>query len=185
MRHAVAVNEDMAELDEDFLPDVELLDFVYAGLVTIDKNSNVIRLIHYKTREYFEQTASFPNTETDITATCVTNLSFNAFATGLCQTDEQFEARLKSYGLYDYTARNWGHHAYATSVVEQLVVDFLKNKAKVSSSVQAMMAPRRYPGHSQNVPRHMTGVHLAAFFGLKGVVMALVNSGLDPDVGRH
>ena len=91
---------------------------------------------------------------------------FNTFATGFSLTDEQFEARLKLYRLYDYAARNWGHHACATSAVEQLVVGFLKSEAKVSSSGQAMMASRTYPGYSQRVPRRITGPHLAAYFGL-------------------
>ncbi len=181
VQHALAVNVGMAELDEDFLPEVEILGSICAGLVTIDKKSDVIRLVHYTTQEYFERTSSFPNAETDITATCVTYLSFNTFATGFCPTDKQFEARLKLYRLYDYAARNWGHHARATSAVEQLVVDFLKNEAKVSSSGQAMMASESYSGYSQRVPRQMKGVHIAAFFGLREAMMALLENGHDSD----
>jgi hypothetical protein len=181
VQHALAVKVGMAELDEDFLPEVETLGSVCAGLVTIDKKSDVIRLVHYTTQEYFERTSSFPNAETDITATCVTYLSFDTFATGFFLTDEQFEARLKLYRLYDYAARNWGHHARATSTVEQLVVDFLKSKTKVSSSGRAMMASRIYSSYSQRVPRQMRGVHLAAYFGLKEAMIALLKNEHDLD----
>ena len=97
--------------------------------------------------------------------TCVTYLSFDAFETGFCPTDEEFEARLRLNPLYDYAARNWGHHARAASTeVEQLILDFLESEAKVSASSQAMMASRSYyTGYSQRVPRQMTGVHLAAY----------------------
>jgi hypothetical protein len=149
----------MTELDEDFLPEVEILGSVCAGLVMVDKRSDVIRLVHYTTQNYLERTSAFPNAETDITATCVTYLSFNTFATGFCLTDKQFEARLKLYRLYDYAARNWEHHARATSAVEQLVVDFLENEPKVSSSAQAMMARRSYCGYGQTVPGQTTGVY--------------------------
>ena len=57
-------------LDQDNLPELENMVSVCAGLVTIDEDSNVIRLVHYTTQEYFERTQShwFPNAQTDITS---------------------------------------------------------------------------------------------------------------------
>src|SRR5207248_2741294 len=109
-----------------------------------------------------------------------------AFGTGFCPTDEEFEARLQSNAFYDYAARNWGHHAYAASTeVEQLILAFLESEAKVSASSQVLIASRHHSidsDYSQRVPRQMTGVHLAAFFGLTGVIMALHKNGHNPDV---
>lgn len=67
---------------------------VCAGLVTVDEQSNIIRLVHYTTQDYFERTWTswFPNAQTDITEICVTYLLFDAFKTGSCLTDEEFEA---------------------------------------------------------------------------------------------
>ncbi|UKZ49278.1 hypothetical protein TrVGV298_003523 [Trichoderma virens] len=44
-----------------------------AGLVTIDEESDVIRLVHYTTQEYFERTMAkwFPNADVSITETCI------------------------------------------------------------------------------------------------------------------
>src|SRR5271154_5894157 len=183
VQHAVAVSAGMAEMDKDFLPEVEILDSVCAGLVTVNKNSGIIQLVHYTTREYFRRTSSFSNAETDITVTCVTYLSFETFATGFCATDEEFEARLQLNPLYDYAARNWGHHARAaTTEVVQLILGLLESEAKVSGSSQAMMASRKYSGYSQRVPRQMTGVHVAAYFGLREAIAALLaKDGVDPD----
>jgi hypothetical protein len=122
-----------------------------APLATIDKESNIIRLVHYTTQEYFEQTQKrwFPDAETGITNTCVTYLLFDTFNTGVCATDKEFEERLQENALYDYAARNWGHHAGAASTeVEQLLLDFLENEAKIAGSSQAMMASGGYPGYS-------------------------------------
>ena len=96
------------ELDEDNIPEIEDMVSVCAGLVTVDKESGIIRLIHYTTQEYFERTQAswFPNAQTDIAKTCVTYLSFDTFETGFCRTDEKFEARLQWNPLYDYAARN-------------------------------------------------------------------------------
>jgi len=102
VQHALAVKVGMAELDEDYLPDVETLGSVCAGLVTIDKESDVIRLVHYTTQEYFKRTQNdlFPRAESEITTTCVTYLSFNVFKSGFCQTDDEFEKRLQSVSWF-------------------------------------------------------------------------------------
>jgi ankyrin repeat protein len=183
VQHAVAVSAGMAEMDKDFLPEVEILDSVCAGLVTVNENSGIIQLVHYTTREYFERKSSFSNAETDITVTCVTYLSFDTFATGFCVTDEEFEERLQLNPLYDYAARNWGHHARAaTTEVVQLILGLLESEAKVAGSSQAMMASGRYPGYSQTVPRQMIGVHVAAYFGLREAMIALFGNGYDPNI---
>jgi hypothetical protein len=180
LRYALAVEIGGSGLDKENLPEIEDMVSLCAGLVTVDEESYKIRLVHYTTQEYFERTqkAWFPNAQRDITMTCVTYLSFDAFETGFCPTDEEFEARLRSHPLYNYAARNWGHHARAASTeVEQLTLNLLKNEQKVSASSQAMIAPRGYYGYSQRVPRQMTGEHLAAYFGLKEAMVALLKNG--------
>src|SRR5436305_14863573 len=116
---------------------------VCAGLVIVDKESDIIRLVHYTTQEYFERTwvSWFPDSQRDIASICVIYLSFDVFKPGFCLTDHEFAARLRSNPLYDYAARNWGHHARAASVeVQELILNLLKSEAKVSASSQAMMA---------------------------------------------
>ena len=49
LQHAIAVEIDEAELDEDNLPGIEDMVTVCAGLVAIDKESDIIRLVHYTT----------------------------------------------------------------------------------------------------------------------------------------
>jgi hypothetical protein len=109
LQQAIAVEEDKSKLDEENLPDIEDIVSVCAGLVTIDEENNIIRLFHYTTQEYFERTQKewFPKAETDITAICVTYLSFHVFESGYCQTDAEFEERLRLNQLYDYVAHNW------------------------------------------------------------------------------
>lgn len=56
LRHAVAVEIGKLELDEENLLDIKDMISVCAGLVTIDKESSTVRLVHYTTQEYFERT---------------------------------------------------------------------------------------------------------------------------------
>ena len=178
-QHAITVEFGQPELDEQFVPDIATIGSICAGLVTIDTQSDVVRLVHYTTQEYLERKAKiwFPKVETYIAMSCVTYLSFKTFESGFCQSDEEFEERLRLNPLYDYAARNWGHHARTAPLeVGQSMLDFLLNEAKISASAQALMAGHEPWEYSQNVPRGMIGVHLAAYFGLRGVMTALLKN---------
>jgi ankyrin repeat protein len=183
LRHALAVEMNESELDQDILPDIEDMVSACAGLVTIDQQGDIIRLVHYTAQEYFERTQDswFPNAHNDLTVTCVTYLSFDDFETGFCPTDEDFDERLQLNPLYIYAARNWGHHAYvASQEVDPLIMSFLDSAAKVSASSQALMAiyspPVQSAGYSQRMPRGVAGVHLCAYFGLERVMTLLLKS---------
>jgi hypothetical protein len=181
LQHAIAVEINESELDEDNLPEIEDMVSVCAGLVTVNGESNIIRLVHYTTQEYFEQARNrwFPNAVVEVTTICVTYLSFSVFESGFWQTDSEFEDRLRLNPLYDYAAYNWGHHARAASAeVEQLIMRLLKSEAKVSSSSQAMIASNYQYNRK---PTQMTGVHHAAYFGLAEATTALLKNSHDLD----
>jgi ankyrin repeat protein len=186
LRHAFAVEIGESEFDEENLPEIEDMISVCAGLVTVDEESDIIRLVHYTTQDYFERTQRvwFPDVQRDIVTTCATYLSFDAFETGFCSTNEEFEARLRLNPLYDYAAQNWGYHARIVSTeVERSVLALLESEANVSASNQAMMASEkyRYGDYSQEVPKNVTGVHLAAYFGLEEITSTLLKKGYQSD----
>src|SRR5436190_921346 len=152
---AVADASGVIELDKDFLPELEILGSVCAGLIVLNERSNTIRLVHSTAREYLHQVFQSANTETDITKACVAYLSFDTFATGFLPSDDEFEARLERNPLYSYAARNWGYHARRASTDEGCILgilDLLGSGAKVSASSQAMLVSGSYPGYSQRVP---------------------------------
>jgi hypothetical protein len=180
LQHALAVEVGESKLDKLNFSEIEDIVSVCAGLVTIDEESEIIRLVHYTTQEYFKRTQKqwFPNAQTNITITCVSYLSFDQFKSGICENDKQFKQRLQSNTLYDYAAHNWGHHARETSTLCQGVVEFLQKQAQVEASSQALMAVKRRSGdvYSQEVPKQMTGLHLAAYFGVDKAVQFLIGS---------
>jgi hypothetical protein len=171
LQHALAVKVGQEEFDEGNKPDIEDIISVCAGLVTVDEESGIIRLVHYTTQEYFERTQKkwFPSAEFDITAICVTYLSFNVFRSGFCHTDSSFEERLSLNLLYDYTAHYWGRHARQASSLHPKVLEFLQCTIKIEAAAQALLARKLHSFHynySQEVPKQITGLHLAAFFGI-------------------
>ncbi|KAF4636667.1 hypothetical protein G7Y89_g1421 [Cudoniella acicularis] len=165
LQHALGVEVGESELDEENFPQIEDIISICAGLVTVDKESSIIRLVHYTTQEYFNRTRDiwFPNTETYITTICVTYLSFNEFESGTCQNDKEFEGRLWSSRLYDYVSHNWGHHARKASTLIPEVISFLKKK-KLTWKHRA----KRY--------------WLASFSGDIDVVKLLLDKGADTDL---
>ncbi|KAF2677089.1 ankyrin repeat protein, partial [Lentithecium fluviatile CBS 122367] len=101
---ALAVEPDTEKLDPENIPDIEDLVSVCAGLVVIDEESDIIRLVHYTAQEYFDRIRAQWNSsaELDIACTCLTYLSFGEFKSGSCVTDEQFEERLQQNKFLDY-----------------------------------------------------------------------------------
>ena len=188
LQHALATVVGDTKLDKDNLERTERMVSVCAGLVTVDEESGIIRLVHYTTQEYFERTKEhwFPDAESEITKTCITYLLFDDFDTGLCRSDGQFEARIRENALYRYAASNWGHHARvsSTTATDQLILHLLKRETKLTACTQAMLALKHYPGqpsYSQDVPQRMTGVHVAAYLGLEKPLASLLEDGYDLD----
>ncbi|RYP18976.1 hypothetical protein DL767_009724 [Monosporascus sp. MG133] len=186
LQHALCVEAGDSELKEDYLPEIEDMISVCAGLVTVDEESKIIRLVHYTTQEYFQRRQQhwFPGAETYITEICVTYISFDVFGSGFCQTDDEFGERLRLYPFYGYAARNWGYHARKASTFYQGIIGFLERKPQVEASSQALLAVEkysRYLRYSQEFPKQMTGLHLAAYFGVKEAVKALLHKKIDID----
>ncbi|EMD88006.1 hypothetical protein COCC4DRAFT_51902 [Bipolaris maydis ATCC 48331] len=122
---ALAVEPSDAELDPENVPDVEDLLSVCAGLVVVDQESAVIRLVHYTTQEYLEriQNKWNPGGQLNMASTCLTYLSFDIFKTGSCSSDEEFKERLRKSQFLDYAAKHWGEHASATEGETALILE--------------------------------------------------------------
>ncbi|KAF5543309.1 ankyrin repeat domain-containing protein [Fusarium mexicanum] len=193
LQHALAVEPDSTEsyLDEENLPEEDQLVSACAGLVIVDKASGIIRLVHYTAQDFFEknQVQFFPGDQRDITGICLKYLSFEG-ASGLCNSDDEYERRLKSNPFYSYAARNWGHHARNSNMSQVLdsIFQLLGDSNRVESMCQALFTgsqevafETRYQGYSQLFPREVHGLHLAAYFGLTDLVQHLVVS-QDPNV---
>ena len=68
LQYALAVTREDAKLNKKNILQVSDMVSVCAGLVTVDEESKIIRLVHYTAQEYFEkmQKRWFPNIEIEI-----------------------------------------------------------------------------------------------------------------------
>jgi len=205
LRHALAVEAGKPKIDDEIdLENTSIIVSVCAGLVIVEGDN--IRLVHDTIREYLkthmlclipqedpttrEEPMKFDakknkiamaNAQNTITIICVTYLSFDVFGSGLCQTDGEFEERLRLNPFYDYAVRNWGHHARSSALIScDSVMEFFDKKAQVEASTQALIAIKRYSWlreYSQEFPRQVTGLHLAAYFGVQEAANVLLETG--------
>ncbi|KAK6351352.1 hypothetical protein TWF718_004515 [Orbilia javanica] len=123
IQHAIALELDETEIkelepgeyqfDPDNIPEIDDLVSLCCGLITVDVESDVVRLIHYTAQEYFERNRPFwfPQAHSDIAKICIIYLSLETFEEGPSLDREQFNERLWQNALYDYAVMNWGYHA--------------------------------------------------------------------------
>ncbi|KAK4986180.1 hypothetical protein LTR50_005472 [Elasticomyces elasticus] len=116
VQHAIAVmNLEPGEthIDEDGLPEEDVLLTVCAGIVVIGKETSVVQLVHYTTQEYFERVRfdRFPTAQASIAKACLAYLSLDNTKMSPCSDRSAMECLLQENPLMDYAAVNWGSHA--------------------------------------------------------------------------
>ena len=183
LQHAIAVEPGESELDPENLTPLEDMVSVCAGLVTVDKRSDCIRLVHYTTQEYFQRTREdwFPNVETSLLQTCVTYLSFSTFESGYCETRDELQQRRQLNPFYTYTACYWSYHAQMAPSSYEVLKPFLCCEPKIKASLQAESTLNWmswFIGGS-TLPNKITGLHLAAHYGNLELVDSLLADGWD------
>ncbi|KAF2197538.1 hypothetical protein GQ43DRAFT_435056 [Delitschia confertaspora ATCC 74209] len=67
LQHALAVKSSASTLDLRNFTEIGLIISVCAGLVTVDSESDIVRLVHYSTQQYFDRTWAtwFPDAHTE------------------------------------------------------------------------------------------------------------------------
>ena len=178
LQHALAVEPGDAQFDEDGIPDISLVLSVCAGIVTVRENRTV-GLVHYTAQEYLERRSLdfFPNAQTEIARICLSYLMFDEFAQGPSLDDKAFDDRMEAFPLLQYTSRYWIRHARhsAEAEIRALALVFLKQDAKVASSVQASeVLESRVTMHSQRFRRNVRGLWVAASNGLYDLAVTLL-----------
>ncbi|VUC27848.1 unnamed protein product [Clonostachys rosea] len=167
LEHALAVKIGNYWIDEDDIP--QIMASVCAGLVIVEEKSEIVRLVHYTTQEYFEKNRQlfFPNAETQITKVCIEYLSLSVFNSGPCNTDEEIKERLGKNPFYRCAAVHWGHHGRNSSLISHEIIQFLQNDSKMMAATEVLfLEDYRIPMSPEIGPKR-TGIHLAAYFGIE------------------
>lgn len=196
LRHALAIEVGQSEFDEENLDDIEDILSVCCGLVIMDTETEVVRLVHYTTQEYFKKAGSrhFPNAREDIAVSILTYLLFSEFGKGWVRDESEAfdvkdiktvsvaEARLKKYPLLQYAGKFWARHAEDCTTsfedrVGKLLIEFLTDDHKVSSVGQILL-PGTYIVLRGLSPTPISGMHLATQSIFGDLMSRLLETGL-------
>ncbi|KAJ5633328.1 hypothetical protein N7490_009667 [Penicillium lividum] len=107
LQHALSIRPDMKSIDKKFLPDIETIESLCAGLVMFDRHTRLIRLAHPTIHEYLLGYRVLRNAEIYIATASITYL-----ACVLCPQMNVSEYHLLTsvYPLYAYCAKWWASH---------------------------------------------------------------------------
>ena len=107
LQHALAIEPESIELDEEDIVDANSITALCAGLVVVDQGTNMVNLVHYTAKNYFENIHldRFPGFHAIITMTCATYLALAALR------NASVSAIVQRYPLACYAAQYMGDHA--------------------------------------------------------------------------
>ncbi|KAJ6602411.1 ankyrin repeat domain-containing protein [Mycena vulgaris] len=101
LQTALAIEPDKKSLDKNNVLDIKFILPVCAGLVILDEQLSVVRLVHYTTQEYLDhiQPQQFPNAQTEITRSLLTFLAFDNIIASM-RTHSNYLSPLVEYSQY-------------------------------------------------------------------------------------
>jgi len=174
--HALGV-EGSTDLDIRNIPAIETLLASSLGLVTVEKSSSTLRLVHYTLQEYLSHNPNlFHKPHSMIAEVCLTYLNF--------QHVRSFSPALRSAPtapFVEYASCSWGTHAKfeTTENVKNLALNLLNGYEKHISSKMVLLRGMRaeeQPLDRGDTPKGFTGLHGAAYFGCLEITLALLEA---------
>ncbi|RSM04654.1 hypothetical protein CDV31_009979 [Fusarium ambrosium] len=105
--HALAVGKGNKSFSSDYIPKLADLLPLFAGLVIVDRESDIIRLAHQTAQEYFgRKSGHFPGVASLITKACVQYLSFGIRIQEPFETITEVRHLLRANPFFGYAAQN-------------------------------------------------------------------------------
>jgi len=166
--------EGSIDLDIRNIPAMETLLACSLGLVTVEKSSSTLRLVHYTLQEHLSNNPNlFHKPHSMIAEVCLTYLNFRHV--------RGFSPTLRSVSptapFVEYASCYWGTHAKfeTTENVKNLALKLLSGyEMHISSKMVLLRGVRaeERPLDRGETPKGFTGLHGAAYFGCLEVTVA-------------
>jgi hypothetical protein len=181
LQEALAVKRGAKECNPEKRPELKIILSVCVGLVIVDEESSVVRLVHATTQAYFD--GRFPGAHADITRTLLTYMAFNEVQVTL---GKHMRGRLKDkHALIEY-CHNCLVHAQNVRQPEtqlwELIMDFLEQAVAWHSFWGYSGQP--CPWNYLRWPNAPSPLWVAAAANLQEIVQYLLDGGISPDSGQ-
>ena len=81
LQEALAIEPDQMDFDLDAIPDITNVLNVCAGLLIVDEEVDLVRLVHYTAQDYFDEllTSRYQDVHASIGGECITYLNYDVF----------------------------------------------------------------------------------------------------------
>ncbi|KAL8896861.1 MAG: hypothetical protein Q9192_002870 [Flavoplaca navasiana] len=187
LQEALAIDPEQTDFNEEAMASIGLILDVCAGLLILDKEDEVVRLMHYTAQDYFDavQSTRFNNVHATIACDCVTYLSYDCFQHPKDPSGHGTEGSAKErsdseessgdtlapsieFSFLVYASNFWARHAkmaYRDAHLSTKIHQFLAGNPRVI--MQDPWDPSILPWEMPTdpfAPRH--SLEIAAFFGL-------------------
>lgn len=182
LREALAIRSGQYSLNPKYRPSQEKIVESCLGLVTIDEETSIVRLVHYTIQEYFRehQKEVFPSGEDEIAERCLTYLFFESFESGCCDKEGDIWVQLENHRFLAYAVSNWGYHTQFSigGKADNLALKLLQSKPRRSFLVQVyqILQDRREKYWEPAEVNSNHGLHVAVLFGLPRAARAILDS---------
>ena len=176
LRHALAVEIGSTTFESESAPSIGVLLVCCQGLITIDKESSTVRLIHFTVQEYLcAHPDLFSQPHTVIAKACLTYLNSRQVKDipSYPPPNHQLMPFLK------YSSRYWGNHAnkgfsvHVGALALKLLSSYEDHASAVSLLEQVL--PGGSPPDASS-PHRFSGLHCASFFGIHQLAATLINA---------
>jgi len=169
--HALAVEKEATGFDPENVPPEDTVLGPCLGLVVVDKETSMVRLIHFTLQEYLSRPSVLPNVHRRLGQTCLTYLNYDEIK-GL-PTDGSLN--LEGMPFLEYSSLHWGGHVkiglsdYAKSLALELLNGYECHISSVvlSKSLRPVWLTLGSDGT-------FSGLHCASYFGIDKVMAALM-----------
>lgn len=189
LQNALAIRLGRSVFDRDYIPNVELLGSVCAGLVIFSGSSH-IRLAHHTTTEYFQKTGDFwfPNAQANITRSYITYFRMVRHSFPPDLSDPRWIVNVGSpysnFPLLHVASREWPTRVRATYKenvqLREEIYGFLQDHGQRLFLDFDLLVD--YPQYGRFKSVKVTALHLATYLDIVPLANRLLHDDHNPSV---
>ena len=189
---ALAIRLGEASLNTKYRPSQKRMVDCCLGLVTVDEETSIIRLVHYTAQEYLQDhldqafDLAGQTTAELIAELSLTYLMTEPFAAGCCPDQVSIWSIVSRYRFIKYASQFWGNHVLNANSerINKIALNYLQARPQLAISFQICrytLGYREVYWESKEV-RSVNGLHVAAYFGLEDIAKQILDANaLDVD----
>ena len=176
--HALGVEIGSTHLDSKNIPVLRTLISSCVGLVTVERHSSTVRLVHFTLQEYLLSNLTlFRNPHAELAEVCLTYLNFGS----VCDLSPTLDSAPLTMPLLEYASYYWGKHA-GIGMAENIKTLALRLLDKFDEHISAQLLlvrrKRRDPWDlcfdEEEGPTGFTGLHGASFHGVAEILVCIL-----------